>query len=180
MAKGDARIILGSGKLFLLEYSGTIPADATIETEANRFGYIKKGATLEYKGTPITVTDDLGMVSRTVLTQEEVLLKTAQAIINGQMLMKLTPTARVTEAAGVRTTKIGGIANQDGKNYVVRFLHEDASLGDVRVTIVGTNQAGFTLSFLPDNSEPVAMEFKATPHDSEGTLVTITEEIPTI
>ena len=180
MEKGEARIILGSGKLFMVEYSGTIPEDATIETEGNRFGYIKNGATLEYKGTPVTVSDDLGIVSRTVLTQEEVLLKTASATINGTMLQKLTPTARVTEAAGVRTTKIGGIANQDGKNYLVRFLHEDAEGGDVRVTIVGKNQAGFALTFKPDTSESTSLEFKATPQDSEGTLVSIKEEIPVV
>ena len=40
-------IILGSGDLFLVEYTSEIPDDATIEADANRAGNIKGGATLE-------------------------------------------------------------------------------------------------------------------------------------
>ena len=34
-------IILGSGDLFIVEYSGTIPEDATIEADDNRAGNIR-------------------------------------------------------------------------------------------------------------------------------------------
>ena len=39
------RIVLGSGYLYVAEFSGTIPDDATLEVTANRLGYIKGGAT---------------------------------------------------------------------------------------------------------------------------------------
>jgi hypothetical protein len=117
-------------------------------------------------------------VSKTVLTAEEASLKSGLMTINGDTFSKISATARVTEAAGKRTVKIGGIANQDGKQYVIRFLHEDPSEGDIRLSIVGTNQAGFTLSFLKDKETAVDVEFKADPIDSEGTLIIYQEEIP--
>ena len=43
------RIVLGSGKLYCVEYSGTLPEDATIETADNLLGYIGGGASVEYK-----------------------------------------------------------------------------------------------------------------------------------
>ena len=42
------RIVLGSGDLFCMLFSGTIPEDATIETDENQLGEISGGATLEY------------------------------------------------------------------------------------------------------------------------------------
>jgi hypothetical protein len=63
--------------------------------------------------------------------------------------------------------------------YLVRFLHEDPIDGDVRISIVGQNQAGFTLAFAKDAETVVDAEFKANPAvDNEGTLVIIEEEIP--
>jgi hypothetical protein len=180
MAKGDERIVLGSGKVYMAEFTGTIPEDATIETETNRFGKITGGATLEYKSTYVEVKDDLNTVSKVVVTDEEVLFKTGQLMVNGDTFKKITATARVTEAAGVRTVKIGGLANQDGKKYVIRFVHESEIEGDLRVTIVGQNQSGFTLSFKKDANEPLNLEFKALPNDTEGTLVILTEEIPVV
>ena len=41
-------IILGSGDLYLVEFTGDIPDDTVIENDANRAGNIKGGATLEY------------------------------------------------------------------------------------------------------------------------------------
>lgn len=174
------KIILGSGKLYVAEFTGTIPVDATIEAEANLLGKIVGGATLEYKPTFYKAQDDMQTVSKTVLTAEEASLKSGLMTINGDTFSKISPTARVTEAAGKRTVKIGGIANQDGKQYVIRFLHEDPSEGDIRLSIVGTNQAGFTLSFLKDKETAVDVEFKADPIDDEGTLIIYEEEIPVV
>ena len=82
----------------------------------------------------------------------------------------------VTDAAGKRTVKIGGRANDNGKSYVLHFVHKDATDGDVRVTIVGKNQAGFSLAFAKDKETVVDAEFKAQPHDSDGTLIRYEEE----
>jgi hypothetical protein len=175
----DEKIVLGSGKIYAAEFVGsTMPADATLETEENRLGDIQGGATLEYKPKFVTVTDDLGLVQKTVLTEEEVTLKSGILTWNGKTLTKLCSTARVTEAAGKRTVKIGGINNQDGKLYVIRFVHEDAADGDIRVTIVGSNQAGFSLAFIKDKETVVDAEFLAAPMDSEGTKIIFEEEIP--
>ena len=96
---------------------------------------------------------------------------------NGETLKKLTSTARVTETEGKRTVKIGGAGNYDGKRYALRFVHEDAADGDIRVTIVGSNNAGLEIAFAKDKETVLNAEFKAVPHDSEGTLIEYEEEI---
>lgn len=171
------KIVLGSGKLYVVEYTTTIPEDATIETADNLIGYIQGGATLSYTPTFYEAKDDLGYVSKKFLTEEEAVLKSGIMTWNGKTLEKLCSTARVTDAASVRTVKIGGISNYDGKKYVIHFLHEDEADGDIRVTIVGSNDAGFEMAFAKDKETVINAEFKAQPQDSEGTLITYKEEI---
>lgn len=178
MATKTEKIVLGSGKLYVTEFSGTID-DATIETDQNLLGFIQGGADLEYKPKFYEVTDDLGLVSKTILTEEEIVLKSGVLTWNGKTFEKICSTARVTEASGKRTVKIGGIGNQNGKKYLIRFLHEDKADGNIRVTIVGYNQAGFSLSFKKDKETIVDAEFKAMPLDKEGTKIIYEEEIPT-
>lgn len=96
---------------------------------------------------------------------------------NGKTLKKLCSTARVTEDAAKRTVKIGGVGNEDGKKYVLRFLHEDAIDGDCRITIVGTNSGGLTLAFTKDKETVIDATFEAMPHDSDGTLIIYEEEL---
>lgn len=177
LTAGD-KIVLGSGKLYTTEFSGTIPDNATIEVETNLLGLIEGGATLQYKPKYVTVSDDLALKSKTVLTEEEATLKSGIMVWCGKTLKRLCSTARVTEAAGKRTVKIGGVANQDGKMYVIRFVHEDAMDGDIRITIVGNNQAGFSIAFLKDKSATIDAEFTALPMDTEGTKIIYEEEIP--
>ena len=174
------RIVLGSGKLYAMVYTGTVPEDSAIETDDNQVGHISGGATREYTPTFYSCKDDLGKVQKTILTDEEVLLKTGIMTWVANTLQKLCATGRVTEDATkkVRTLKIGGISNQDGKNYLIHFLHEDAE-GNIRITIVGRNEAGFTLTFAKDKETVVDAEFKAMPKlDSEGTLVIYKEDMP--
>lgn len=179
MPTDGEKIVLGSGKLYVALFTnGTIPDDATLEVEVNLLGLIQGGATLEYKPSFYEAKDDLGLVSKVILTEEEVTLKSGIMTWNGKTLTKLCSTARVTEAAGKRTVKIGGVNNQDGKQYVIRFVHEDAADGDIRVTIVGNNQAGFSLAFLKDKETVIDAEFKALPLDAEGTKILYEEEIP--
>ena len=171
-------ITLGSGKLYVVEYAGTIPEDATLETNENLLGYIKGGAELEYTPEFYDAIDDLGIVQKTIITSEEVLLRSGIMTWNGDTLAKLSATARVTETTDKRTLKIGGIANQTGKKYVVRFVHTDAVDGDVRITIVGQNRSGFTLAFTKDEETVIDAEFRAQPNlDAEGTLLLFEETI---
>ncbi len=177
MAQPD-RIILGSGKIFVTEFTGTaIPENTVIETADNRLGHIKGGATLEYAPEFYIAKDDLGEVQKSRLVNEEVKLKTGIMTLDGNNISKLAATARVTEASDKRTVKIGGAGNDNGKTYLIRFLHEDAEDGDIRVTIVGRNESGFSLAFAKDAETVVDAEFTAFPSDSEGTLVIYEEEI---
>lgn len=176
----EEKIILGSGDVYVDEFTGTIPADATIEVEDNKLGEISGGATLEYKPEFYTAENDKQTVSKTILTKEDVSLKCGVMTWCGKTLAVLSNTARVTEAAGKRTVKIGGLGQDNGKKYVIRFVHKDPEHGDVRVTVVGQNQAGFTLAFAKNKETVVDAEFKAHPIDSEGTKVIFEESIPTV
>lgn len=178
MSTEGEKIVLGSGKLYIDEFSGTIPENSVIETENNLLGHIQGGATLEYKPSFYSAKDDLGLVQKTILTEEEVGFKSGIMTWNGKTLTKLCSTARVTEAGGKRIVKIGGITNYNGKDYVIRFVHEDKQDGDIRVTIVGKNEAGFSLAFAKDKETIIDAEFKAKPHDKEGTKILYEEEIP--
>ncbi len=180
MATDGEKIVLGSGTLYCMEFTGTLPENTAIEVDTNRLGYIQGGASLEYKPEWYEAVDDMGMVTKVIMTKEEATLKSGIMTWNGDTLKKLCSTARVSEAAGVRTVKIGGVSNDDGKKYVIHFVHEDAQDGDIRVTIVGQNQAGFTLAFAKNKETVIDAQFKAQPQDTEGTLIKYTEEIPTV
>lgn len=170
------RIVLGSGELYCVEFAGTVPEDSVIEEEDNILGYIQGGATLEYKPTFYSCKDDLGKVEKSILTDEEALLKSGVMTWVADTLNKLCSTGRVTTAGNVRTLKIGGIGNQDGKSYILHFVHKDPEYS-IRLTIVGRNEAGFTLTFAKDKETVVNAEFKAQPKlDKDGTLIIYKEE----
>ena len=76
----------------------------------------------------------------------------------------------------MRTTKIGGAGNAKGKYYVLVFHHEDKKDGDLWAVIVGRNAAGLALTFATDAGTKLEPEFKAIPHDDDGTLLVIYEE----
>lgn len=175
----SGKITLGSGKIYIAEFKGSIPSNETIEVVTNKLGDISGGATLEYKPSFYEAKDDLGMVCKTIITDEEVILKTGIMTFDGKTLVTLSDTGRVTETDGKRTVKIGGTGNQNGKSYVIHFVHEDKIDGDIRVTIVGKNQAGFSLTFAKDKETVIDAEFKASPQDDEGTLIRYEEDIPT-
>lgn len=172
-------ITLGSGNLYITEFSGNIPENTEIEKDTNLAGYIQGGAELEYKPEYYTAEDDLGKAKKTIITKEEAKLKSGIMTWNGETLKKLVATGRVTEDTekGIRTVKIGGIDNNDNKSYIIHFVHKDPVDGDVRVTVVGKNTAGFTLAFAKDKETVIDAEFEAAPSDDEGTLILLQEEI---
>lgn len=175
-------IVLGSGYFYCVEFEGTnkdIPDNKTLETEENLLGYIKGGASIEYKPTFYEAKDDMGRVSKLITTDEEATLKSGIMTWCGKTLERLCNTARVIEdkANNKRIVKIGGIANSINKMYVLHFVHKDSKDGDIRITIVGNNQAGFTISFAKESETVIDAEFKAQPMDKEGTLILYEEEI---
>lgn len=173
------RIVLGSGTLYCTEFDAGdgIPEDNTIEVDDNILGLISGGATLSYTPEFYTAKDDLGKVSKKMITNEEATLTSGIMTWNGNTLSKLVNTATVDETeAGKRTVKIGGVGNYDGKQYVLRFVHEDAAEGDIRITIVGANEAGFEIAFAKDAETVIDAEFTAFPMDDKGTLIIYEEE----
>ena len=171
------KIRIGSGKVYITEFTGTIPEDADFETDANKLGDVSGGATCEYKPSFHTAKPDDGLLPKTVMTDEEATLKLGVCTWNLATLNRLSSTGRITEAGGIRTLKIGGKNNDNGKKYAVRFVHTDKADGDARFTVVGSNTAGFSLAFAKDKETVINPEFKAEPMDGEGTLVIFSEEI---
>ena len=180
MAKRDKdTVTLGSGKIYLQTFSGSMPTVDALCVESNLLGYIKGGASLEYTQETYEEKDDLGYVSKIITTNEEAVLKCGLLTWNGTTLKKLLDRCSSTEASGKRTTKIGGAGNAQGGYYAICFHHEDKTDGDLWILIKGRNTAGATLTFATDAGTTVEPEFKALPHDSDGTLVELIEEIPT-
>lgn len=172
------KIVLGSGKVYIDTFSGTLPTDGAIEVDGKLLGYIQGGATLTYTPSFYEAKDDLGYVYKKFLTEEEAVFKSGIMTWNGATLEKICSTATVTTSNNIRTVKIGGIGNYDGLQYVIRFVHEDPVEGDIRITIVGSNEAGLELSFAKDKETVINAEFKAAPQDDNGTLILYSEEIP--
>lgn len=177
------RIVLGSGKLHVVEFTGSeqIATPAAIQalcTDNTILGYISGGASLEYTPTFYTAKDDLGYVTKTIITEEEAKLTSGIMTFNGNTLNTLCSTGRVTEDATTktRTVKIGGIGNAANTQYAIIFHHEDDQDGDIWVCIVGNNQAGFTLAFAKDQETVIDAEFVALAQDNEGTLIQYIEE----
>lgn len=171
------RITLGSGDLFIKEYSTTVPDVDEICVDGNFLGYIQGGATLEYKPTFYEAKDDTGVCVKTIITDEEATLKSGILTFNGKTLTMLCSTGRVTEEGDKRIVKIGGVSNANGKKYVICFHHKDKIDGDIWVIIVGQNQSGFSIAFAKDKETVIDAEFKALVQDSEGTLIKYIEEI---
>lgn len=176
--KRDAEVItLGSGDLMIKEYTDVMPAYSDFDAKTDLLGRIQGGATLEYKGTWYEAKDDTGKVVKTIITEEEATLKSGIITWNGNTLTRLCSTARVTEADGIRTVKIGGVGNHDGKSYALCFHHGDKLDGDVWVVVRGVNQGGFSLAFAKDKETVIDAEFKCLPQDDEGTLIQYVEEM---
>ena len=179
MAKRDKNTItLGSGKLYLQAFATEMPTVDTLCKDENLLGYIKGGASLEYTQETYEEKDDLGYVSKIITTNEEALLKCGLLTWNGQTLQNLIDRCKSTEAAGKRTTKIGGAGNAQGGYYAICFMHEDLVDGNLWILIKGRNTAGATLTFAADAGTVIEPEFKAMPHDDNGTLIELIEEIP--
>jgi hypothetical protein len=171
-------ITLGSGKAYIAEFDSSkgMPTETEICKPENLLGHIQGGAELSYSAEPHEERDDLGLVSKVVVTAEEAILKLGLLTWNGETLKYLADRCSVTEAEGKRTIKIGGAGNAQGKEWVVCFFHEDKKDGNLWVLIRGNNSAGFTLTFAVDAGTKIEPEFKALPQDEAGTLITLIEE----
>jgi len=172
-------IILGSGDLYIVEFTGEIPDDTTIEADANRAGNIKGGATLEYSTESQTVQDDKGRVKKTIITQETVLFKTGLITWAKHYIQALIQTARLDETTkqGHRLFKLGGLANLSKKRYLWRFVHTRDDGRKLRVTVTGKNTGTISLAFQSEEATQCDAEITADTLDKEGTLVILDDEL---
>lgn len=170
-------VTLGSGKLYIKLWEGTMPNDEELEVEANRIGGIKGGASVNYKPTIYSVIDDDGIVHKVFITDSEVSLKSGILTWNLEVLNKISLCGNLTTTGGKRVLKLGnkGALN----NYVVRFVHEKEDGLKIRVTIVGTCQNGFELVFDPSKETVIDAEFIGGTIDKEGTKLILEEELKT-
>ncbi len=187
MKKGTKeKVTLGSGKLYMDEFTGDFAENFAdileqLMTEKNHVGWIKGGASIEYKPTMTTEKDDLGHIIKEILVEEEATLKSGLFTWNGNTLARLTSTSQIKmeKKNGVtyRRLLIGGTGNDDGKQYAILFVHEDPVEGNCYLLVVGRNSAGFTITFAADSATVIDAEFTCKPHDERGTLIEFVEEI---
>lgn len=170
-------ITIGSAKAYMMVVTDEMPTKADLFKEENQVGKIKGGAALEYTEETYEEKDDLGLVSKIVTVSEEALMKMGLITWNGNTLQKLIDRCSVSDANGIRTVKIGGAGNAQGKYYAIGLHHEDKTDGDLWVIIKGRNSTGVTLTLATDEGTLLEPEFKAIPHDADGTLVELYEEI---
>ena len=174
-------IILGSGDLYIVDFTGEIPSDTEIEKDENRAGNIKGGATLEYSIESQTVQDDKGRVKKTIITKETVLFKTGLMTWIKKFMQAIIQTARIDETtkAGHRVYKLGGLANLNKTRYLWRFVHTRDDGRKLRITVTGKNTGTISLAFQPENETVVDAEITADTLDSAGTLVILDDEMLT-
>ena len=174
-------IILGSGDLYIVEFTGEIPEDTAIEKEENRAGNIKGGATLEYSIESQTVQDDKGRVKKTIITKETVLFKTGLMTWIKKFMQAIIQTARIDETTkeSHRVYKLGGLANLNKTRYLWRFVHTRDDGRKLRITVTGKNTGTISLAFQPENETVVDAEITADTLDSAGTLVILDDEMLT-
>lgn len=174
------RIILGSADVYIKAFDGkTVPKTEDICKSENLMAYISGGASVEYKPSFYTAKDDTGNKRKTIITEEEVTLKTGIMTFDGNKFNYLCDTARMTidKTKKRRIVKIGGLNNRKGSRYVICLHHEDKVDGDIWTMIVGNNQAGFSISFAKDKETVIDEEITALPMDNEGTLLLYEEEM---
>lgn len=181
--KEEKAITVGSGTAYLLPFEGELPSMESREeimalcTEQNRMGYTKGGATVTYSKETGELSDDLGKIHKVYMQSDSAKLKLGLFAWNGKTLERIEATARVEERNGLRITKIGGLSNDDGKQYALIFHHEDKQDGDCWWVLVGKNTAGLELAYAVDDGTKVEPEFTAVSQDKDGTLITFIEEI---
>ena len=175
------KITLGSGKIYILEYNSDagMPEIDEFCNEENILGKTKGGAQLNYNTEHHAEADDLGTVEKDVITAESATMKLGLITFNGNTLAKLADRCQVTEnkEKGIRTVKIGGAGNAQGKQWAFCFAHEDKVDGNIWVRVRGSNQAGLALAFATDAGSKLEPEIKALPCDDGGTLIFYDEEI---
>ena len=176
MSVNTNTVTLGSGDLYILDYEGNIPSDEDIETLENKIGSIKGGAELEYSPESYAVTGDDGRTYKSFITKEEVKFKSGVLTWNLDVLSKLCMGGELTKDSNTATLKIGKNTSSSIKQVLLRFVHKLDGEKAIKMTMIGSPSAGFTLSFNPEEETVIDAEFSAL-SQADGTKVTITMPI---
>ena len=164
-------MLLGSGDLYIVAYTGDIPIDSAIETSDNMIGGIKGGATVSYTPTIYSVSDDMRRMKKSLITAEEATFKTGYLSFDLGEIAKIALGSHLETYGGKSTLAVGG--GQTITEYLLRFVHTMGNGKKVRVSMIGTPVSGFELAFSPENESVINAEFSAVPMNAQGHLFTI-------
>ncbi len=180
------RIALGSGHLYVVEETSEVCLSGSMTiaqllafakthaVEENILGKIKNGATLNYSGTFYTEKDDFGEVSKSIITDENASISAGFITFDLKMIDKLVSTSQYSaDEDGNEMVKLGGETNNNGKKYIIIFVHEDKVDGDIIIAIRGNNTAAIALAFNKKEGSLSNPQFTADPIDSSGVAALI-------
>lgn len=171
-------ITIGSATGYLKEFSGTLPEISEICQDEYRIGHTKNGASVKYEQTVTEVTDDLGEIKKTIVSDEKATMQLGLFGWNGNTLTKIISTAEITsESDGKRVTEIGGIMNDNRKRYVLCLYHHDEEDGDCWWMGVGKNTEGLELAYSQTDGTVAQPTFTCEPYNTSGRLLKYIEEI---
>ncbi|MCI8425649.1 MAG: hypothetical protein HFJ72_08350 [Adlercreutzia sp.] len=178
-------ITVGSCELYMQEFTGAAPEIKTKEdllaicVDENHYGHTKGGCTLTYAKETDSLQSDDGKLRREIMKSDSMKAKLGMFGWDGEALAKLEATGETETIAdgALRVTKVGGLSNDDGKQWLCLLWHEDKQAGDSWWMFVGKNTAGFEFAYSAEDGVKIEPEFTATSLDGAGHLCYFFEEI---
>ncbi len=176
-------MVMGSGRLYaalVTSSNSTIPTLSTLVTADNNVGHIKSGFTCSYTVDTVTEEDDLGEVSKTVITKKTSTAKCGLVTWNGTTVKKFVKGTTVSEdtTAHTRTTDIGGNTTDDDE-YWFAFVPEDTDRID-GIIFKGSPVGGWNAVFESGTSSKLEPEIAVVPFDENGNRFRLIENDETI
>lgn len=156
------KVTVGAGKVYIAEYSEStgIPEDAALEVAANIKTHTSGGITFSYSSDSKEIEDDLGEIVDEALSKETLTCKFGLLSHDAEDVKQLCSTSSVdVSTSNTITTEIGGIENDNGKKYIVRFVHTNKAGKKTRHTMVGKS-SGFSLPYQKGEATVIDCEFK--------------------
>ena len=172
-----SEIHIGHADIYVSDYTGSIPADETLEVAGNMLGKVKGGASIEYKPTEKEVMSDDKTVQERYEVGCEVTVKAGVLTLNGSKVKSMVANGEYEDDAEnhVRILKLGSNSISPMKKYVVRLVHPINNTLKYRATILATASDGFGIAFNPENETVIDAAFKAMSM-SDGTKLILAED----
>lgn len=169
-------ILLGSGELYMYEFTGTdIPEHTVIETDGHNVGHCNSGFSIDYTPEIYDVINQYGKMVRRFTTKENVTAKTG--IISWSLAkLALLSTAVLTEDATKKVRKLTFGGNKSLKTVLVRFVHEKENGKKLRFTMIAQAGNGFSLEYVITKELTIDAELSAI-EKKKGFLAEFEEEL---